>query len=325
MTPRFEKMAILGLGLLGASVARAARRAQVVECIAAASRRRGPMDAALAAGVVDEIGGCEEVVRGADLVVLCSPIGAMAQLVEAAGPGFRSGALVTDVGSVKGVLADRIPAILPEGVEYIGSHPMAGSHERGAEHARADLFDGAACVLTPRVDTKATTLARLAGFWETLGARVVTRTPEQHDVDVAWVSHAPHVVAFAFAHAFQEAPERAADLAGSGFRDFTRIAQSDSEMWSEILNANRKALSGPLQSFGRSMAQLGEALEAGEIETHEEFLAQARQALEQSARLPVGSGAPRARRVKNARSGGENPEISAGMLPANPRSVENDS
>ena len=96
MTPRFEKMAIIGLGLLGASVARAARRAQVVERIAAASRRRGPMEAALASGTVDEIGGCEDVVRGADLVVLCSPIGVMTQLVEAAGPGFRSDALVTD-------------------------------------------------------------------------------------------------------------------------------------------------------------------------------------------------------------------------------------
>ena len=325
MTPRFEKMAIIGLGLLGASVARAARRAQVVERIAAASRRRGPMEAALASGTVDEIGGCEDVVRGADLVVLCSPIGVMTQLVEAAGPGFRSDALVTDVGSVKGILADQIPALLPEGVEYIGSHPMAGSHERGAEHARADLFEGAPCVLTPRVDTKPASLARLSRFWKDLGARVVERTPEEHDVDVAWVSHVPHVVAFAFAHAFGEAPERASELAGSGFRDFTRIGRSDSEMWSEILSANRKSLAGPLQAFGRSLAELGEALEAGEVEAHEEFLAQARQVLEQSAIPSMVSGAQRAPRVEKARSGGENPEISAGMVPANPRSVENDS
>lgn len=325
MTPRFEKIAIIGLGLLGASVARAARRADVVECIAAASRRRGPMETALAAGIVDEIGGCEEVVRGADLVIVCSPIGVMAQLLERASPGFRPDALVTDVGSVKGPLADQIPAILPEGVEYIGSHPMAGSHERGAEHGRADLFEGAPCVLTPRVDTKGSSLARLSDFWQELGARVVIRTPEDHDVDVAWVSHVPHVVAFAFAHAFQEAPQRASELAGSGFRDFTRIGRSDSEMWSEILNANRKSLAGPLQAFGQSLAQLGAALEAGEVETHEEFLAQARQALERSATPSISSGAQRAPRLEEARSGGENPEISVGMVPANPRSVENDS
>ncbi|MCH2184616.1 prephenate dehydrogenase [Myxococcota bacterium] len=325
MTARFEKMAIIGLGLLGSSVARAARRADVVGQIAAASRRRAPMEAALEAGIVDKIGGCEEVVRGADLVVLCSPIGVMAQLLEAAAPGLRRGALVTDVGSVKGALADQIPAILPEGVEYIGSHPMAGSHERGAAHGRADLFEGAPCVLTPRVGTKSSSLARLSDFWEELGARVVMRTPEEHDVDVAWVSHVPHVVAFAFAHAFQEAPERVSELAGSGFRDFTRIGRSDSEMWSEILNANRKSLAGPLQAVGRSLAQLGEALEAGEVEVHEEFLAQARQALERSAIPSMGSGAERAQRVEEARSGGENPEISAGMVPANPRSVENDS
>ena len=175
MSVHFNKLAIIGLGLLGASVARAARRAGVVDRIAAASRRRGPMETALAEGVVDEIGACEAVVREADLVVLCSPIGSMPALVEAAAPGLRSGTLVTDVGSVKGALADRLPGILPEGVEYIGAHPMAGSHERGAGYARENLFDGAACVLTPTVDTTAQGLSKVCGFWEALGARVLTR------------------------------------------------------------------------------------------------------------------------------------------------------
>ena len=325
MSVHFSKLAIIGLGLLGASVARAAKRAGVVDTIAAASRRRGPMETALAEGVVDEIGECESVVREADLVVLCSPIGSMPALVEAAVPGLRSGTLVTDVGSVKGALADRLPGILPEGVEYIGAHPMAGSHERGAVYARADLFDGAACVLTPTADTTEQGLSKVFGFWEALGARVLTRTPGDHDVEVAWVSHAPHLLAFAFAHAFQTAPDGARSLAGSGFRDFTRIAQSDAEMWSEILHVNRKALSGPLQAFGRSLAQLGDAIEAGEVESQEEFLAQARRALDGTTGRSSDAASNEGPREENARSGGENPEISAGMLPANPRSVENDS
>ena len=319
MTERFERIAILGFGLLGASVALAARRAGVVGAVAAASRRQGPLEEALRDGVLDEVGDVAEAVRDADLVVLCSPIGAMPALAEAAAPALRSGALVTDVGSVKGVLADRLPGVLPGDVEYVGAHPMAGSHERGAVHARADLFDGASCVVTPSPQVSAAAIERVSAFWRALGSRVVVRAPADHDADVAWVSHAPHVLAFAFAHALERAPDHAGELAGSGFRDFTRIARSDSEMWSEILHVNRKALSGPLQAFGRSLARLAEAIESGEVDTQDDFLAQARRALaETTARSPSVAGGASA--GEDARSGGEDPEIQTGKGPVDPRS-----
>lgn len=319
MTVHFERIAILGLGLLGGSVALAARRSGVAGIVAAASRRPGPLEQALRSGVVDEIGGVTTAVRDADLVVLCAPIGVMPTLLEEAGPALRDGALVTDVGSVKGVLADQLPGILPSGVEYIGAHPMAGSHERGAVHATADLFVGAPCVVTPQSGASQSAVDRVADFWRALGARVALRSPAAHDIDVAWVSHAPHALAFAFAHALGRAPETAGELAGSGFRDFTRIAQSGGEMWSEILHTNRKALSGPLQSFSRSLALLAEAIESGDLEAQENFLAQAHRALaETTARS---SSATR----EDARSGGEDPEIQTGKEPVDPRSIKTNS
>jgi len=323
MTRPFERIAILGLGLLGGSVALAARRAGIAREIVAAGRRRAPLEDAQRAGVVDRVGGVAEVVRGADLLVLCAPVGAMPRLVETAAPHLAPGAIVTDVGSVKGVLADRLPGLLPEGIVYVGAHPMAGSHRRGVDHARADLFDGACCVVTPGTAAPGDAVERVCAFWQALGARVTRRDPAGHDADVAWVSHAPHVIAFAFAHALASAPPGAGELAGSGFRDFTRIAQSDAEMWSEILHTNRKALSGPLQAFGRSLAELAAAIEAGDADAQEAFLARAHRALTEATARSQPAGTADA--CDDARSGGEHPEIQTGSEPVDPRSVENDS
>jgi len=124
---------------------------------------------------------------------------------------------------------------------------MAGSHLRGVEHAEADLFDGAPCVVTATADTDPAAVERIVAFWERLGARVVRRDPVEHDAEVAWVSHVPHVLAFAFARSLRSAPETAGGLGGTGFRDFTRIAQSDAELWSDILVANAKSIAGPLR------------------------------------------------------------------------------
>lgn len=313
MTPPFERIAVLGLGLLGGSVALAARRAGLALRIAAAGRRRAPLEQALRSGVVDEIGDVASAVTGADLVVLCSPVGAMPGLLEAAAPHLRPGALVTDVGSVKGILADRLPGLLPTGVSYVGAHPMAGSHRSGVAHASADLFDGACCVVTPGAGADAASVERVVAFWRALGAHVTRRSAADHDVDVAWVSHAPHALAFAFAHALAQAPTTAGELAGSGFRDFTRIARSDGEMWSEILDANRKALAGPLHAFSRSLAALAQAIEAGDVDSQERFLTQARRALSETTDRSASSRSRAA--CENARSGGEDPEIPTGPEP----------
>ncbi len=274
--PPFEKLAVLGLGLLGGSVAAAAKQRGLADEVVGAARRTGPLERARAAGIVDSVASPLEAVVGADFVVLATPVGSMPKLVAEVAPNLEPGCILTDVGSVKLSVIDLIPGLLPDGVEFVGSHPMAGSHLRGPDHARADLFEGATCVVTPRLGQSPTAIERVEDFWRALGARVTRRSAAAHDEEVAWVSHLPHLLAFAFAESLQSAPRQVGELAGSGFRDFTRIAQSDAELWGEILSLNSKALSGPLNHFSESLARLARLLEEGDGESLERLLSQAR-------------------------------------------------
>ncbi len=296
--PLAQRLAIVGLGLLGGSIALAARRRGLVAQVVGSGRSRASVLSAERSGALDVVTDLEEAVRGADLVVLATPVSAMAGVLRRAAPAMARGCVVTDVGSVKGVLTETLPGLLPPGACFVGSHPMAGSHERGMDHARADLFEGAVCVVTPTAGSDALAVAKVEAFWRALGARVERRSPDAHDAAVGWVSHVPHALAFAFAAALREAPAGAAELAGPGFRDFTRIARSDAELWSEILTLNRKALAGPLQSFSLRLAELTRALEAGDADAVARFLAEARENLS-----PVAADS-----ASKAHSGGEKPE-----------------
>ena len=178
---------------------------------------------------------------------------------------------------MKSPLAETLPGLLPPGAAYVGSHPMAGSHERGMDHARDDLFERTSCVVTRMEDSDA--VERVCAFWRGLGAVVVQRDAAIHDLEVAWVSHIPHVLAFAFARALTGAPDGAREVAAAGFRDFTRIARSDTELWGDILTANGKALAAPLQATGAALTELARAIEAGEVETLERLLVSGREAL----------------------------------------------
>ena len=276
----FQRLTVLGLGLLGGSVAWAARARRVAGEVVGCGRRSEPLRAAQARGLVDRVTtDPAEAVAGADLVVLASPVGAMAGLLRTAAPALQPGALVTDVGSVKSVLAETLAGLLPPGVVFVGAHPMAGSHEKGPEHARADLLDGATCVVTPVPGNPPEAVARVEAFWSALGARVVRRDAATHDLEVAWISHVPHALAFAFARALGDAPPDAGEVAGTGFRDFTRIAQSDPELWAEILVANRKAIEGPVARVAERLAELARAIESGDVEEVDRWIAEARASL----------------------------------------------
>jgi len=280
----FECVGVVGLGLLGGSVALAARQRGVAARVIGATRRDAARERALRDGAVDEIAPLDEVARQADLVVLATPVYAMADVLRGLAPGLRGGTIVTDVGSVKSPLVETLPGLLPPGATYVGSHPMAGSHERGMDHARGDLFEGASCIVTETDDTRA--VERVCAFWHELGAEVVRRTPTAHDSEVAWVSHVPHVLAFAFARALEGAPRGAGEVAGAGFRDFTRIARSDAELWGDILTANRKALAAPLQAAGVALTELARSIEAGDAEALERLLMSARQTLSSTSPVP---------------------------------------
>ena len=274
--PQLDRLCVVGLGLLGGSVALAARQRGVAAEVVGATRSPAARERALAEGVVDRVAEPAEAVRGAELVVLATPVGAMATSLRGLAGGLAEGAIVTDVGSVKAPLEETLPGLLPPGRVYVGSHPMAGSHRRGVDHARGDLLEGSVCVLT---GPESRASSRVEAFWQALGARVVHRSAEDHDREVAWVSHLPHLLAFAFGGALSEAPDPAAELAGGGFRDFTRIARSDPALWADILCANRKALVAPLGAATATLGEFCRALEAGDAEALNRLLSAARSAL----------------------------------------------
>ncbi len=275
--PVFERIGVVGLGLLGGSLALAARKRGLVSSAVGATRSPEARRQALQSGAVDAVVDLECVAEGADLVLLATPVHAMPDLLRRLVPGLAEDSIVTDVGSVKAPLAETLPGLLPPGCLYIGSHPMAGSHERGMEHAVAGLFEGRSCIVTQHGEPEAE--ARVCAFWEGLGMRVVRRTPARHDEEVGWASHLPHLLAFAFGHGFADAPEGAADVVGPGFHDFTRIARSDTELWGDILTTNAKALEGPLARVGRAIGELSELLQAGDADALEQWLQQARDGL----------------------------------------------
>lgn len=275
--PPIERLAVLGLGLLGGSVLLAARERGVAREVVIATRSAAARAHAVALGAAAALEDPAEAVKGAQFIVLATPVAAMEATLARAASQLSAGAVVTDVGSVKGGPCERLPGLLPPGVEFVGSHPMAGSHERGPDHARADLFEGAPCIVASRARTPAA--ARVRGFWAALGCRVVDREPAIHDAEVAWTSHVPHVLAFAFAAALRQAPAGAAELVGPGFRDFTRIARSQPGLWGDILAANRKALAGPLEGVRLALAEVSRAIEAEDSEAVERWIAQAQAAL----------------------------------------------
>ena len=277
MSP-ISKLSILGLGLVGGSLAAAARQSKVAAQVVGHDIDPGEARVAEERGLVDA---CSrdpvEAVTGAELVVLAMPVPAMEDALRRVAPCLEPGAIVTDVGSVKAPLAACLPACLPESVSYVGSHPMAGGHRSGARHARADLFAAATVVVTGEPCRERETVA---AFWAELGARVEYRSPGDHDLEVAWTSHLPHVLAFAFAGAFGEAPKAAKRLAGAGFRDFTRIAKSDPGLWAGILSTNAEALKVPIETSVARLRELAEALDSADGAELERMLAIARKELD---------------------------------------------
>ena len=237
-----KTLAIIGPGLLGGSIALAARRAGGFRT-ALWARREAAVAEIEALGIADAASTeLRSIVAGADIVVLCVPIGVMPALAREIADAISAHTIVTDVGSVKASVVAELGAIFHGRGRFIGSHPMAGSEQTGIGAARAELFDGAACIVTPDTATDASARAEVCAFWQTLGARVLEVAPAAHDEIVALVSHLPHLLAATLVQTVLAENARAFEFCGPGFRDTTRVAAGPPAMWAEILRTNRDAV-----------------------------------------------------------------------------------
>ena len=262
-----ERLAIVGVGLLGGSVAKAVRAQALAREIVGIGRDLARLGPALRDGALDRVTtDLAEGVAGADRILLAAPVLANETLLPRVWRAASPGAVLTDVGSTKrGIVAaaDRLAAGRPE-VHFVGSHPMAGSEKSGYAVARVDLFRGATVVVTPTESSDAAAAKGVGEFWAALGARVVVLEPAAHDRAVAAISHLPHVAAWALVDAVARFEPDALSIAARGFKDTTRIAASDPEVWREILLDNREAVRGSLAAFRGALDDLEALIESGD-------------------------------------------------------------
>jgi prephenate dehydrogenase len=256
-------LSIVGVGLIGGSIALAARRRGLVDRIIGCDRSEDVLDRARELGMLDEA--CTDpchAVREAELVVICTPVDRVIDSVSICGEACRPGTLLTDVGSTKTAIVRRLAGRMPPGVNFVGSHPVAGSEKTGPEHARHNLFDGRVVVVTP-VGNPPVAVSTICGFWSALGGRVETMSPEHHDEVLALTSHLPHLISSVLAGVLPLDWRR---LTGTGFRDTTRLAAGSPELWRAIFLSNRPALLDALGQFRSQLEMFHSALAAGDGE-----------------------------------------------------------
>jgi cyclohexadieny/prephenate dehydrogenase len=269
-----EKLVIVGVGLLGGSVARAALERGVAREVVGLGRNAEKLSAAQKAGTITKYAtDAATACRDTDLVVVCTPVDRIAADVVEVAAACNRPTLITDAGSTKGNIIAALPAKLPLGCRFVGSHPLAGSEKTGAEHAKADLFVGRMVILTPTTDSDAADVDRLESFWKGLGACVSRMDVESHDRTLAATSHVPHVVAAALALATD--PGCLQHTAG-GWLDCTRIAAADAALWQAIFAANRSHILKALDGFEKTLATLREAIAADDAEEVQRILGDAK-------------------------------------------------
>ncbi|HEX5364487.1 MAG TPA: prephenate dehydrogenase/arogenate dehydrogenase family protein [Gallionella sp.] len=278
--PQFKKIVVFGVGLIGGSFSLALRRAGAVAEVVGFGRSQATLEQARQLGILDRIGQDVAVeVRDADLVLLATPVGQMAELMARIAPHLGAHTLVTDGGSTKSDVVAAARANLGDRIaQFVPAHPIAGAEQSGAAAARAELYQGKKVVLTPLPENSPASVARVRLAWEACGAVVGELTPQQHDEVFAAVSHLPHLLSFALVHdlAQRENRDLLLSFAASGFRDFTRIAASSPEMWRDICLANRAALLGELGRYMAELENIHEALADADADKLEEIFSLAR-------------------------------------------------
>ena len=269
--PLFNRLALIGIGLIGSSIARAVRAQGAARTIVATARSPKTRRRVAELGIADQVVETNAAaVAGADLVIVCVPVGACGAVAKEIGPHLSAGAIVSDVGSVKGSVVRDMAPHLPKTVHFIPAHPVAGTEYSGPDAGFAELFVNRWCILTPPDGTNQDAVEKLAAFWRLLGANVEIMAPDHHDLVLAITSHLPHLIAYTIVGTADElqAVTRSEVLkfSAGGFRDFTRIAASDPTMWRDVFLANKDAVLEMLGRFNEDVSALTKAIRKGDGE-----------------------------------------------------------
>jgi prephenate dehydrogenase len=283
----FKQVTIVGVGLIGGSLGMILKRDGLADSVVGVGRRIENLKTAVELGAIDRyVSDAKDGVRDADLVILATPVDTYERHVKEWGSSLKSGAIVSDVGSVKGTLVERAEQILPNTVRFVGAHPIAGKEKTGVAAGAVTLFKGARCILTPTNRTDPQALQAIRAMWEAAGAVVLTMDPMLHDKVLGAVSHLPHVAAFALINALTEVQRTTPELdllaySGGGLRDTTRIAASSPEMWRDIFIWNRDNLVAQIETYERHLQRLKQLIRAGDGPAIEQELDRAKKVREQ--------------------------------------------
>lgn len=267
--PHFDRIALVGIGLIGSSLARVVRREGLAREIAIATRSADTLARAEALGLGDSyFADAAEAVRDADLVVFSVPVGASGAVFKEFAGALKPGAIVTDAGSTKTSVVEQVAPHVPPGVHFIPGHPIAGTEHSGPDAGFAELFEGRWCILTPPPGADADAVARLTRFWQACGSTVDTMDPAHHDMVLAIVSHLPHIIAYNIVGTADDleavTKSEVIKYSASGFRDFTRLAASDPTMWRDVCLNNRDAILEMLARFSEDLSALQRAIRWGD-------------------------------------------------------------
>ena len=277
----FERVALIGIGLIGSSISHALRRGGLAKSIVCSARTEATRSTALKLGLVETAyATAAEAAMGADLVILCAPVGAYGAIAREIAPSLRRGAILTDVGSVKGAVMRDVGPHVPAGVHFIPGHPIAGTEHSGPEAGFAELFDNRWCIITPPPDADPAAVAKLEALWRAMGSNVEIMTADHHDLVLAITSHVPHLIAYNIVNTAKHL-ERVTDsevikFSAGGFRDFTRIASSDPTMWRDVFLNNKEAVLEMLGRFSEDLTALQRAIRYGEGDKLFELFTEAR-------------------------------------------------
>ena len=270
----FRRVAIVGVGFMGASLGLAMKKKGLVKEVVGIGRHETSLRAATDVGAIDESTmDLKKGINGADLIILATPVNGILDVLEILGKEFRRNVIVTDIGSTKSLIVDRAEKVLHHSVLFVGSHPLVGSEKKGPAHANAALYEGGVCVMTPTDKTNRLAKEKIKQFWSQLGCNVKMMGPQEHDESLAFISHLPHLTAFAIMKAL---PDNCAELATQGLKDSTRIAASDPELWKDIALTNHKHVLKSLDETVKVLAAMRKAIVTRDHEGLTEIFKQAK-------------------------------------------------